>query len=200
MRTKEIIVKSAFELFCEKPFSSISVQNIIDRAGCSRYSFYKYFTDKYELMHLYYQSSINAMLINQYNGNNFISVQADIFQFIKDNANYFSNVKEYQGSDSFWDFLTRYTWTFFTAVKCENSGKDSLSVKEKIEMHFVVEGAVSVFKKYVDQKALGLPPMEISELLCTHYPDDYYILPYDRIDGFLERVNLIADSNPDNRN
>ncbi len=199
MRTKEIIIKSAFDLFCQKPFSSISVQNIIDRAGCSRYSFYKYFNDKYELMHLYYQSAINDLLINQYNGNNFVSVQADIFQFIKDNANYFSNVKEYSGSDSFWDFLTRYTWAFFTAVKCENDGKDQLNEKEKVEMHFVVEGAVSVFKKYVDQKALGLTPMEISELLCSHYPDEYYLLPSDKITGFLGRINLIADPKTDDR-
>ncbi len=193
MRTREIIIKSAFDLFCQKPFSRISVQNIIDHAGCSRYSFYKYFNDKYELMHLYYQSSINDLLVNQYNGNNFISVQAEIFQFIKDNVNYFTNVKEYTGSDSFWAFLTRYTWAFFTAVKCENNGKESLSEKETMEMHFVVEGAVGVFKKYVEEKTFSLSPVEVSELLCSHYPEDYYLLPPDRMGGFLERINLIAD-------
>ncbi len=188
MRTKEIIINSAFELFCQKTFSSISVQAIIDRAGCSRYSFYKYFNDKYELMHLYYRSSINDLLINHYNGSNFVSVQAEIFQFIKDNRNFFLNVKEYSGADSFWDFLTRYTWNIFSAVKCENNGKDHLDEREKIEMHFIVEGAVSVFKKYVDQKEVSLTPIEISELLCSHYPDEYYFLPADKVGGFFERI------------
>ncbi len=189
MNTREIIINSAFELFSQKKFADISVQNIIDHAKCSRFSFYKYFHDKYELMHLYYQSYVNDLLLNQYDGSNFNMIQTKIFQFIKDNETYFYNVKDYDGQDSFWSFLTEYSRNFFTAVKCENSGKPDLSEKEKIELIFVLDGAVSVFREYVNNRKLSLPPVQISELLCQYYPNEYYLLSAEKLDGFRRRLS-----------
>lgn len=184
MKTRDIIINSSFELFAEKKFSEISVQDIIDRARCSRFSFYKYFTDKYELMHLYYRSYVNDLLVNHYDGSNFVKVQAEIFQFIKDNESFFANVKDFNGPDSFWSFLTRYSTDFFTSVKCENHAQDRLNEEERIEMRFIVDGAVSVFRAYVELPGVTLSPLQISELLCRHYPRDYHCLPAEKLENF----------------
>lgn len=190
MKTREIIIDSAFKLLCEKKFSKISVQDIIDKAGCSRFTFYKYFSDKYELMHLYYRSAINSLLFEQYDGSNFVTIQAEIFQFVRENGNYFSNVKEYSGVESFWNFLTDYTWEFFKTVRYINLERNLLNEKEKMEMHFVVEGAVSVFRKYVEQSQLPLSPLEISGLLCQHYPKEYYTLSKEKVEEFRKIITL----------
>ncbi len=189
MNTREIIINSAFKLFSQQRFADISVQDIIDQAKCSRFSFYKYFHDKYELMHLYYRSYVNDLLLNQYTGSNFKFILAKIFQFIKDNEAYFHNVKDFEGQDSFWNFLTDYSRNFFTAVKCENSGKSELSEKEQIKLIFVLDGAVSVFREFVKNRRITLSPEQISEILCQFFPNDYYILPSEKLDGFRRRLS-----------
>ncbi|MBR4655671.1 MAG: TetR family transcriptional regulator [Oscillospiraceae bacterium] len=40
MNTKSIIKQAAFDLFSQKRFRDITVQDILDRAKCSRYTLY----------------------------------------------------------------------------------------------------------------------------------------------------------------
>ncbi len=89
MNTKTIIQQAAFSLFSQRKFKDITVQDILDRAKCSRYSFYRYYKDKYELMRLYYTSYVTELLCVKYNGDNFPEIQARIFQFVLDNRGYF---------------------------------------------------------------------------------------------------------------
>ena len=54
MDTKGIIVEAMKQLLAEQRFDKITVQNIIDRAHCSRGTFYRHFKDKYDIMNYYY--------------------------------------------------------------------------------------------------------------------------------------------------
>ena len=70
MNTRNIILESAFSLFESRSFTDITVNQILEKANCSRYSFYKYFRDKYELMYIYYSGYVTHLLEEDYNGNN----------------------------------------------------------------------------------------------------------------------------------
>ena len=48
-RTKLKIANTFEELLCEKPFNKITVQDIADRCGISRQTFYNHFLDKFDL-------------------------------------------------------------------------------------------------------------------------------------------------------
>ncbi|MGN0046461.1 MAG: TetR family transcriptional regulator [Eggerthellaceae bacterium] len=48
-RTKLKIANAFEELLCEKPFNKITVQDITDRCGISRQTFYNHFLDKFDL-------------------------------------------------------------------------------------------------------------------------------------------------------
>jgi AcrR family transcriptional regulator len=49
-RTRRLLQDAFMELFAEKGFTSISIQDITERATVNRATFYAHFADKYELM------------------------------------------------------------------------------------------------------------------------------------------------------
>lgn len=49
-RTRKLLQQAFLELFQEKSFTSISIQDITERATVNRATFYAHFTDKYDLM------------------------------------------------------------------------------------------------------------------------------------------------------
>lgn len=49
-RTRSLLEQSFMEVAAEKGFQSMSVQDITERAGVNRATFYAHFTDKYELL------------------------------------------------------------------------------------------------------------------------------------------------------
>src|SRR5215469_11325891 len=49
-RTRKLLQQAFLELFKEKSFSSISIQDITERATVNRATFYAHFADKYELL------------------------------------------------------------------------------------------------------------------------------------------------------
>lgn len=97
MEPRTIILESAFRLLKTHRFKDITVEVILKEARCSRYTFCRYFQDKYEIMHIYYADYVTRMLKEEYDGTNFEDIQARVFQFISDNQAYFRNVKELSG-------------------------------------------------------------------------------------------------------
>src|SRR5258706_11824869 len=49
-RTRALIEQAFLDVLLEKSFSSLSVQDITEKAGVNRTTFYLHFTDKYELV------------------------------------------------------------------------------------------------------------------------------------------------------
>ena len=56
--TKEIIIKTLFELLNEKPLAKITVKDIVERCGVNRNTFYYHFRDKYDIMHWIFEQEI----------------------------------------------------------------------------------------------------------------------------------------------
>lgn len=67
-RMRQLIRDTMISLLEEKPFSKITVQDILDRAEIQRASFYRYFRDKYEVA-----EEINHFLTNFFAHNFFAS-------------------------------------------------------------------------------------------------------------------------------
>lgn len=59
--TQKAILHSFRELLKEKSFCAISIEDICEKAGASRRTFYRYFTDKYELFIWIYQDDCQLL-------------------------------------------------------------------------------------------------------------------------------------------
>lgn len=166
MNTKRIIIDAAFELFESQPFDTISVQDILDRAHVSRGTFYNYFSDRYELMHLYNRSYMDQNISENFDGHNWKSIAESLFKFMSEKRGFFVNVKGTEGQDSFWDFLRQYSFDFYSQVKKHNEHRSMLSEKEDLTIRIHVEGGISILKMYIDGN-IHLDHNELAERMTT---------------------------------
>lgn len=174
-RSKERIIKAAFELFNERSFDKITVNDILDRAYVSRGTFYKYFSDKYELLYLYYADVINRDILSSFNGHNWDELQASCYQFGYDNKIFFRHLRNSSAADDFWTFMQRFSYNIFRIIKLHNSGKESLEPSEILTIDAYVNTAIFLFKKLVFEEC-ALSPQEISDIAYRSLPDEYKIV------------------------
>ena len=172
MNTKQIIIDAAFSLFEKQSFQQLTVQDILNEAHVSRATFYKYFSDKHELMHLYYRSYMDRNIEEHFNGHNWREIAEKLFSFILTKQSFFLNVKDTEGQDSFWDFLRSYSFDFYCAVKLRNEKRESLTEYERLTIISHIDGAITLLKMYIEGK-VGMAPEELAKLICSTIPDSY---------------------------
>lgn len=172
MNTRQIIIDAAFALLENQPFKKICVQDILDEAHVSRGTFYKFFTDKYELMHLYYKSYMDRNIDENYNGHNWKEIAEKLFTFILTKLPYFTNVKDTEGQDSFWDFLRKYSYDFYSAVKMRNEKRDYLTEREQLTIISHLDGSITLLKMYIEGE-VRMSPNELADLICSTIPKSY---------------------------
>ena len=108
MRTREFIIEAIKKLLEKHTFENITVQNIIDEAGVSKPTFYRYFQSKYDLAASVFSESITKNMLMQYDGSNYEEFQNMVFEIIKDNRKYLRRVMKSSGPESFYEFLIKY--------------------------------------------------------------------------------------------
>lgn len=64
-RTRRLLQQALLELFAEKSFQSISVQDITERATVNRATFYAHFEDKYDLLNSYIREHFRQVLASK---------------------------------------------------------------------------------------------------------------------------------------
>ena len=173
MNTKKIITDAAFRLFEEIPFEDITVQKILDSAQVSRRTFYKYFEDKYDLMHMYYYDIVDKYIDENFDGHNWASITEKILLFISSHKEYFNNVKNVQGQNSFWDYLSQYGFSFYEKVKLTNEHRSELTEWERLTIIAGCEGSIAILKRYIEGN-ISMDYREIAKLICSLLPESYH--------------------------
>jgi len=172
MNARKIITDAAFSLFKEFPFDTITVQMILNRAEVSRKTFYKYFKDKYELMELYYRIVMDRHIQDFYDGHNWHDILMFLYDFIKEEKQYFKHVSSASGSDNFWTFLREYSLQFYTSIKLHNEKRERLTEEERLTICMIVEGQMSVFREVVDGTT-DISREDFARILCSIMLDSY---------------------------
>ena len=172
MNTKQIIIDAAFSLFEKQPFRQLPVQDILNEAHVSRATFYKFFSDKHELMHLYYRSFMDRTIEQEFNGHNWREIAEHLLSFMLTKQSFFLNVKDTDGQDSFWDFLRSYSFDFYSSVMLRNEKRDSLTEDERLTIISHLEGSIALLKLYIEGK-VGIVPGDLARLICSTIPDSY---------------------------
>ena len=146
MDTKGIIIEAMKQLLAEQRFDKITVQNIIDRAHCSRGTFYRHFKDKYDIMNYYYLETNRDILSNsELSGRE--KTEAIVDSVLK-NKEYFGGVVDVEGINSFRNFVKQCSKQFYLAVYRE---KFITCASIPTEIDFIQCG--SCFKTYEQFKA-----------------------------------------------
>lgn len=103
MNTKGIIIEALRQLLAKQKIDSITVQDILETAHCSRGTFYRHFKDKYDVMNYYYFETNRQMLSSpDLVGKARIKTIVDT---LMNNADYFYGVMDTEGVNSFENFV-----------------------------------------------------------------------------------------------
>lgn len=151
MRTKEFIIEAIKKLLEKHTFENITVQNIIDEAGVSKPTFYRYFQSKYDLAASVFSESITKNMLMQYDGSNYEEFQNMVFGIIRDNRKYLRRVMKSSGPESFYEFLIKYISESYMQHGKERFGITSFSEEQLFKIDIVSGSWVRCIKKWVDE-------------------------------------------------
>lgn len=173
MNAKKLLINAIETLVLEKPFSQITVQNILDEAEVSRGTFYKYYKDKYDLANSYYESHVSTTILSKYDGHNWHELQYEISAYIKMNKAYFLELISVYGVNSFISFLQKYTFDFYSDVFLHNMKQTNLTSEQYYQLWFISNGLISVFEKWLSNGCVE-SPQKITDLSLEMIPEIYY--------------------------
>lgn len=150
--TKEILVASFQELVSKKPVDKITIQDIADESGYSPATFYRHFSDKFDLIAWdYSQHSRNIMEQGE-----------DWKSGLKEGLVYLYNLKKYMrnlllhtsGMDSFISYMA-YTW--IELLSDEVSKRQDLDQSLKAIIKIYAYGSVALICEWLlDEEKISI--------------------------------------------
>ncbi|MCM3628317.1 TetR/AcrR family transcriptional regulator [Paenibacillus glycanilyticus] len=90
LRTKQSIKKSFLELFSEKHFEQITINEIADRANVNRGTIYLHYTDKYDLLDKCIEDHINELISLCEKRESATISSEPVFHYFRDHYPFFS--------------------------------------------------------------------------------------------------------------
>lgn len=151
MKTRQILIDSLKELLETNRFEAITIQNIIDKAGVSRPTFYKYFENKYDLAAKIFSDSITKEFLMQYHEDNYFEFQSVVFRFIYENQKYIRKLFGTTGQESFPNFLTKYITESYLQHGKERFGITEFTAEQLFKTDAAANQWVFCIGKWVEE-------------------------------------------------
>ena len=107
-RTKERIAQACLELLNTTSLEAIRTQDIIEKAGVSRSTFYRLFLDKYEVANWIYKKQAEEIIQDMPSLKHWKQWTLVLHAYMREHKAFFRNIASYQGQNSFRYFLCRY--------------------------------------------------------------------------------------------
>lgn len=166
--TKMILKDSFVKILRQKPISKITVKEICDDADINRATFYKYYYDQYDLLQQIENELTEGIShhLSQYNLKEKLDASAEmlenILEFIKQNADLFDLLLNFQGDIMFQQEVTQIIGQqHFTslAINPKHSKED-----EAYLFLFLANGCIGIIKKWLADNTTK-PVPEIASLI-----------------------------------
>lgn len=111
-RTKLLLAQSLKQLMLTMPLEKISVNDIVEKAGVGRNTFYYHFADKYDLVTWYFQTGITPFLFEHTKYGSWQDILSGLEEYFRQNKVFYQNALAYTGqnslSDYIYDFMQKY--------------------------------------------------------------------------------------------
>lgn len=178
MDPKKLLSDALYQLTSEKSFEAITIQEIIERANVSKATFYRYFHDKFELMCWFYEDFVHKTFDDLYSEKSWYETQYTYAEFYLHNKDYFLNIYNYEGQNSFDHFLYSYCLTFFKNIVQTKKGPDALSKELIFAIKMYCYGNSFIVRDWL----MGEIPLTIEEF-CTYRYNTMPQIMKDILDG-----------------
>lgn len=111
-QTKLLLAQSLQQLMLTMPLEKISVNDIVEKAGVGRNTFYYHFADKYDLVTWYFQTGVTPFLFEHTKYGRWQDILLGLEEYFRQNKVFYQNALAYTGQNSLseyiYDFMQKY--------------------------------------------------------------------------------------------
>ena len=150
-RTLNAIIEGFNKLIENTDFNKISVDMIMQAAGVSRSTFYRYFKDKYEVMNANYKMALDYYIQPQ-RSKNYRDLCYHLFDYGQRNLKIFRRALESTGFNSLSNFI--YEYSYETALKITRLNRDGrgFTPAEELQVDVFCNGICAVYRNIIRQR------------------------------------------------
>lgn len=151
---REVILEAFNELSTKSDFEAITVFQIVQKAGVSRATFYRWFKDKYDVMNYNYSS-----LVDGYMNSADVTTMEDLFVLLLEAAEKnrvrMAPLFKSEGVNSFYSFIRNYSFTSakniyeYGDVHGDGVQRRVMSEQEALQLRIFASGAASFYKDWI---------------------------------------------------
>lgn len=143
MDTKKMLTEAFYRLVLKKPVEQITVELIMEESGLSRSTFYRHFSDKYDVMNAYLKRYFDALNYDP-EQDSWAKLTYNILAFIKEHPVFFKNIQQVGGQNSFNQFLLDYCMDLTAKTYLFHTGKSELTYEERGAIIYTCAGSNAV--------------------------------------------------------
>lgn len=169
-RTQRLISFAMLELLFERRYEAITVQDILDRAGVGRSTFYTHYFDKEDvlgtiaeqMLEMFNQQFANVKKVDE------IVPAAELFRHVQQNAHYFRAMLRGQAGQALWDaaqtaLSKSIEQALMTASAGTQAGADSPSIPLAVVSYYAAGAFLSLTKWWI-QADIPYTPEEMARI------------------------------------
>ncbi len=171
MNTDKYIFQGFKELLRTRSFDQITVADIQRECGISRSTFYRHYSDKYELLSWYYRQYVNK-LIEETEPGKYRGLLIRIFAYMKENQQYYKRLLNINGQNSFWSFLKKYSDDYYLNQIKKYREPTEVELKQ---IDFISVGDVHAVRQWVASGCQETPE-ELADFILSMIPAHF--MPY----------------------
>ena len=112
-QTKELLASSLQELMLTMPLEKISVNDIVEKAGVGRNTFYYHFEDKFDLVNWYFQKGVVSFLVNSNSYSSWESMLSAMETYFRENRQFYTRALQYTGQNCLMDYMFDFFSSYF---------------------------------------------------------------------------------------
>ena len=150
-RTYTAIVDAFNKLITSHDFSKISVEMIMEKAGISRATFYRYFKDKYEVMNANFKDILDYF-IDPSRSSNYRELCFHLFEYGQNNLTIFKRALSSTGFNSFSNFIYTYSYEKALEITKSNRNGEGFTPIEELQVDVFCNGICAVYKNMAQQR------------------------------------------------
>ena len=176
---EKVLFDALSRLLQKKSIDKLSVIDIIKESGVCRATFYRYYSDKYDLLNSNYKKILEDTLFRFNEGVPFQNVEYLLFKVLRDNLKFFQNAFRSTDTNSLKNYIYNMSMDFHLDVLKKNDiDINDWKVRKKIESHIC--GTLEIVAIWILEGAKE-PIEDLIEVINAVFPSEYrhYFVPED---------------------
>lgn len=166
MNSEKRLMQAIKCLLDKHPIEKITINMILEESDLSKSTFYKYYSDKYDLAVSYYNYVIKTKIEDS--SLSFSDNVERLLNFIKGNPNYYYHLIKIDEQENFFNVF--YNSSMDNSYKIiETEKKEPLSNTEKISLSLFVAGCGYIVQKWITN-GMKEEPCELAQIMYESIP------------------------------